>query len=339
MTGADFGALASLLGTTDRDELTLSFEALDTLVGGLPPGAWRWPHWWGNNQPGDPQAKAWLDAGFRVSAVELQGFVTFARLHGRLDRLEVVRTVAGGAERLTGTLRLVDGVVVADRGARRLTGDRFYAALPDGSWPCRVRPADGPAFLVACWFSLREPGVRGRLMDVRGRELTAEEGRGLVDSLSGTGTVPSVSTKLPGTDPSWSGTSLRAPDRNYDPDAAPFADAYQAIRAAAADRRAAGLPEPPPPPRPTPPTEGTWRKGSEVLRPDGEGILEWAVRGARVFHDWLGTGTVLSVVPQHHKTEVLVRFDDGREGWWLVASLLVRVDPEGAGPRGAPWDR
>jgi len=49
------------------------------------------------------------------------------------------------------------------------------------------------------------------------------------------------------------------------------------------------------------------------------------VRGARVFHSFHGLGTVLSVVPQRHKTEALVRFDNGSEAWTLA--MLLLVDP------------
>ena len=297
------------------DELTLTFDELDALSGGLPEGAWRRVEWWGNNRPDHVPARAWLDAGFRVSAVELQGFVTFVRIRDRLARLEVVRTDEG-TETVTGTLRLVDGAVEADAGAAWLLDDAFYAALPDGCRPRRVRPTDGPAFLVACWFSLREPGVRGRLIDTHGHELTPEQGRALVDSLAGTGTEPDGRTSLPDTGTSWSGVSLRAPDRaepEWDPDAAPMRDVLLRVLAAKKEREAAGLPEPPPPPRPVAPTGDEWRQGRDMV--------DVVKRGMRVFHDGYGQGTVLSVVPRHHKTEALVHFDSGVER--LVGGILL----------------
>lgn len=297
------------------DTVTLTFEELDALVGGLPDAAWWQPWYWSNLGGADAPAQVWLGAGFRVAALEPQGFVTFVRLRDRFDRLEVVRTTHG-TEAVTGTLRLVDGAVVADDGAAWLLTDAFYAALPDGSWTCRVRAGGGPAFLVACWFSLREPGIRGRLIDVHGHELTAEEGRLLVDSLAGTGTVPDVGDDdLPGTDPTWSGVSLRAPDRTNDPDAAPMRDVYLRVRAEMAARKAAGLPEPEPPPRPMAPTGDEWRQGREVI--------DTVRRGMRVFDDIRGYGTVLSVVPQRHKTEALVRFDGGAEDWCMVFGILI----------------
>lgn len=146
----------------------------------------------------------------------------------------------------------------------------------------------------------------------------------LVDALAGTGTVPEIDEEPPGTDPSWSGVSLRAPDSNYDPDAAPFRDAMLEMVARKKEREAAGLPEPPRPPRPVPPTGDAWRKGADAL--------DAVRRGMRVFHDWFGLGTVLSVVPQHHKSEALVRFDSGAESWCVVASILVEVQEGQARP-------
>jgi hypothetical protein len=314
MREALFAGLARRLADAPEVELTLTFDELDEMAGGLPQAAWLFPHWWSNNAQGDGQSRAWLDAGFRVAAIEPQGFVTFVRVRDRLARLEVARS-DGDAETATGTLELRGDAVEPDEGARWLVANRFYAALPDGSWPRRVRPADGAAFLVACWFSLRGPGVRGRLIDTAGRELTPEEGRALVDAFCGTGIIPESDRGLPGTDRSWSGVSPRAPDRTWDPDAAPNHDAALRYLAEKRARKTAGIPEPHPPPRPARPTGDSWRPGREMLHV--------VARGSRVFHDWHGQGSVLSVVPQARKTEALVRFDTGTESWCPVFFLLV----------------
>ena len=104
--------LARRLTAAPEAELTLTFDELERLVGRLPPLARRYPHWWGNNGPSE-QARAWLDAGFRVSAVELEGFVTFVRVRDRLARLEILQA-DDSAEAVMGTLELRDGVVVLD---------------------------------------------------------------------------------------------------------------------------------------------------------------------------------------------------------------------------------
>ncbi len=318
--------LAAVLRGTERDELTLTFDELASIVPDLPGAASRYPEWWSNEASAQPQSRAWLDAGLRVAAVELQGYVTFVRVRDRLARLELLRIV-GDRETVVGTLALQGGAIEPDAGARWLVDESFYAVLPDGSWPRRVRPADGAAFLVACWFSLRDPDRPARLVDVHGHVLAPDEARSLVDSLSGTGTEPQAGEQPPGTDPSWSSVSLRAPDRSYDPDAAPMRDLYLKLRAEQAARKAAGLPEPPAPaprPRPTPPDGPGWHPGRELVDPRSEPSAA-IVRGARVFDEFNGLGTILSVVPQRHKTEALVRFDSGSEGWRTVFGLLVHV--------------
>lgn len=48
---------------------TMSFSEIDTLVGGLPESAYRWRPWWANDSS-HVQARAWLEAGLRVIAVD-----------------------------------------------------------------------------------------------------------------------------------------------------------------------------------------------------------------------------------------------------------------------------
>jgi hypothetical protein len=47
-----------------------AFDQLARLVGGLPPSAYRHRAWWANDAS-HVQARAWLDAGWRVSEVNL----------------------------------------------------------------------------------------------------------------------------------------------------------------------------------------------------------------------------------------------------------------------------
>lgn len=304
-----FEALARRLAGDAADELTLTFGELDEIVGDLPWPAKFNPFFWTNGRRADGAPDAWLDAGFRVAAVELQGFVTFVRVRGRLARLEVMRMDQSGVEHVTGTLCLEGGErVEADEGAAWLLGDAFYAALPDGSWPRRVRPGDGAAFLVACWFSLREPGTRGRLVDMQGRELTRDGAAALRDAFAGTGTIPGADEEHPGTDPSWSRLPIRVPDRNDDPDAPRFAG--PALEAAAFGAPVARS-------WPAPPEGEAWRPGADVI--------DRVERGRRVFSRWFGLGTVLSVVPAGLCTEVLVRYDDGAEDWEIVSLLRVEL--------------
>ena len=50
----------------------MTFDEIDALVGGLPASAERWPAWWANEAAGPRhvQARAWLDSGREVEAVD-----------------------------------------------------------------------------------------------------------------------------------------------------------------------------------------------------------------------------------------------------------------------------
>jgi CBS domain-containing protein len=60
-----------LAGITDKDRVTLAFDALDKqLAGGLPRGAREHRSWWTNDEEA-PQSAHWLDASWRVVSVNL----------------------------------------------------------------------------------------------------------------------------------------------------------------------------------------------------------------------------------------------------------------------------
>lgn len=48
---------------------TMSFSEIETLVGALPESAYRWRPWWANDSS-HVQARAWLEAGLKVIAVD-----------------------------------------------------------------------------------------------------------------------------------------------------------------------------------------------------------------------------------------------------------------------------
>jgi hypothetical protein len=50
--------------------LTMTFAEISLLVGGLPASAYRYPAWWADDRT-HVQARAWLDVGLRVEAVDL----------------------------------------------------------------------------------------------------------------------------------------------------------------------------------------------------------------------------------------------------------------------------
>lgn len=61
------------------EQLDLDFDAIDALVSGLPSSARRHRAWWANDAT-HAQARAWLDEGWRVEAVNLTKSASFERM-------------------------------------------------------------------------------------------------------------------------------------------------------------------------------------------------------------------------------------------------------------------
>ena len=56
-----------------RPELSLTFRQIEDVLGdGLPKPARKYPEWWAND-PANEQARAWLEAGYRVRITDLAG--------------------------------------------------------------------------------------------------------------------------------------------------------------------------------------------------------------------------------------------------------------------------
>ncbi len=72
---AKYDALLQHLCRADDGPLEMTFDEIDTLVGGLPPSAASWPAWWANETAGSRhvQARAWLGAGREVESVDRVG--------------------------------------------------------------------------------------------------------------------------------------------------------------------------------------------------------------------------------------------------------------------------
>jgi hypothetical protein len=77
--GGKYGPLRQHLSGTPGTRVRMTFKAVEDLVGRLPESAYRHRAWWGNND-GTAEAKAWLDAGWRVESVnQAAGEVVFTR--------------------------------------------------------------------------------------------------------------------------------------------------------------------------------------------------------------------------------------------------------------------
>lgn len=76
-----YDALKSHLQGVGRTSVTMSFEEIANLVGGLPNSAFRHQAWWANEEVGTHvQAKAWMSVGFYTERVNLSSrTVTFRR--------------------------------------------------------------------------------------------------------------------------------------------------------------------------------------------------------------------------------------------------------------------
>jgi hypothetical protein len=77
--GGKYGPLREHLAGRTGTRVRMTFTAVEDLVGRLPESAYRHRAWWGNND-GTAEAKAWLDAGWRVESVnQAVGEVVFSR--------------------------------------------------------------------------------------------------------------------------------------------------------------------------------------------------------------------------------------------------------------------
>ncbi len=71
---AKYDALKQWLSEAIGDRTPLTFRELETLLGfPLPESARTHRPWWANTPEGHSHARAWLDAGWRTAAVDLEG--------------------------------------------------------------------------------------------------------------------------------------------------------------------------------------------------------------------------------------------------------------------------
>lgn len=62
----------------NQTTITLTYADIEEILGfALPPTAYKREQWWENNTANHPQAKSWLNAGWKVARVELGKSVTF----------------------------------------------------------------------------------------------------------------------------------------------------------------------------------------------------------------------------------------------------------------------
>ena len=90
-----YAALTAKLLKHEEPQLTLSFDELDEIVGGLPDSAKKYGAWWANNAASQAHSRFWLDAGRRASP-DFRNRLAVFTLDGSVEGL-VEETDVGGA--------------------------------------------------------------------------------------------------------------------------------------------------------------------------------------------------------------------------------------------------
>lgn len=68
-----YKALKDFLKDSEGHEVHLTFRGIESILGSrLPPSAYKRREWWANNAIGHSHARAWLEAGFRTVAVDME---------------------------------------------------------------------------------------------------------------------------------------------------------------------------------------------------------------------------------------------------------------------------
>lgn len=79
---AKYDPLADYLERSDKERVSLTFNQIGQLVGGLPPTAYEKNEWWANEDvrtTRHAQCKSWQRAGYKVSVDRCARIATFAR--------------------------------------------------------------------------------------------------------------------------------------------------------------------------------------------------------------------------------------------------------------------
>ncbi|MEA3033834.1 MAG: hypothetical protein QOH86_1850 [Sphingomonadales bacterium] len=76
--GRKYEPLRQRLQSSGKTSLTIGFEELGALVGGLPTSSGKYREWWANHE-GNSQAKGWMEAGYLAEPDMKRRQVTFRR--------------------------------------------------------------------------------------------------------------------------------------------------------------------------------------------------------------------------------------------------------------------
>jgi hypothetical protein len=93
-----YDALTAMLLSRSEPRIVLSFDELDSIVGGLPDSARTYGAWWANKRSSQPHAKAWLDAGRRAAPEFREKRAVFTQDPSVLEEMETSETPTEGQE-------------------------------------------------------------------------------------------------------------------------------------------------------------------------------------------------------------------------------------------------
>lgn len=112
-----YSPLQSFLADHSAQEVPMTFEEIEKLVGGaLPPVALKHRAWWSNNPSNNVMTKAWLNAGYKTARVDMDGHkLVFVRVGEDNPKVSAayISPPKGFLVRLraalAGTLKIADG--------------------------------------------------------------------------------------------------------------------------------------------------------------------------------------------------------------------------------------
>ncbi|MFI4935727.1 MAG: hypothetical protein ACHP7N_13975 [Caulobacterales bacterium] len=65
--------LGAFLKASGADEIPLTFDQVEQIVGATLPDSQRYPAWWSNNPSNNVMTRIWLEAGYRTEGVDITG--------------------------------------------------------------------------------------------------------------------------------------------------------------------------------------------------------------------------------------------------------------------------
>jgi hypothetical protein len=108
-----YDPLRAFLLSSNAEEVPLSFEEIEALLGAPLPPSQKHPAWWSNNPTNNTMTRMWLEAGYRTERLDVDGRkVVFRRAAARKgdDGTERVLSIVDRVRAaLAGTVRVQSG--------------------------------------------------------------------------------------------------------------------------------------------------------------------------------------------------------------------------------------